>query len=72
MNGQVRYAVTNYLYPANNINPFYFYYPDGFTKKDSVVKLINNGLSFITIRGMAASQDGCISSSKLPTSKIEE
>jgi len=51
MNGQVRYAVTNYLYPANNINPFYFYYPDGFTKKDSVVKLINNGLSFINYTG---------------------
>lgn len=51
MNGHVKYAVTNYLKSENNINPFYFYYPDGFTKKDSVIKLINSGLSFINYTG---------------------
>lgn len=55
MNGQVKYAVSNYLTPANRINPFYFYYPEGFTKKDSVMKLISGGLSFINYSGHGTS-----------------
>ncbi len=55
MNGQVKYAVSNYLTPANRINPYYFYYPDGFTKKDSVMKLISGGLSFINYSGHGTS-----------------
>ena len=51
MNGQIRYAVTNYLNSANRINEYHFYYPDGFTKKDSVLKLISSGLSFINYTG---------------------
>lgn len=55
MNGQVRYAVDNYLTAANRINEYHFYYPDGFTKKDSVMKLISEGLSFINYSGHGSS-----------------
>ena len=55
MNGQVKYAITNYLIPDNKINEFHFYYPDGFTKKDSIVKLISDGLSFINYSGHGTS-----------------
>ncbi len=55
MNGQVRYAVSNYLTPANRINEYHFYYPEGFTKKDSVMKLISGGLSFINYSGHGSS-----------------
>ncbi len=33
MNGQIKYAITNYLTPANKINEFHFYYPDGYYKE---------------------------------------
>jgi hypothetical protein len=55
MNGQIKYAITNYLTPANKINEFHFYYPDGYTKKDSVIKLISKGLSFINYTGHGSS-----------------
>jgi hypothetical protein len=55
MNGQIKYAVTNYLTPANKINESHFYYPDGYTKKDSVIKLISKGLSFINYTGHGSS-----------------
>jgi len=51
MNGQIKYLITNYLKPANKIDEYHFYYPDGFTKKDSVIKLISKGLSFINYTG---------------------
>jgi len=51
MNGQVNYAVTNYLTKANRINEFHFNYPDSYTAKDSIIKLINNGVSFINYTG---------------------
>ncbi len=51
MNGQVKYAVTNYLKPENRINNYHFYYPEGHTKKDSIMKLISLGLSFINYTG---------------------
>ncbi len=55
MNGQIKYAVTNYLTPANKISEFHFYYPDGYTKKDSAINLISKGLSFINYTGHGSS-----------------
>jgi hypothetical protein len=55
MNGQIKYAITNYLTPANKIKEYHFYYPDGYTKKDSVMKLISQGLSFINYSGHGSS-----------------
>jgi hypothetical protein len=55
MNGQVKYAITNYLNAANRINEFHFYYPDGYTKKDSIMNLISKGLSFVNYSGHGAS-----------------
>ena len=55
MNGQVKYTVTNYLKAENKINDFHFYYPEGFTKKDSIMKLIKNGISFINYTGHGTS-----------------
>ncbi|HPI68066.1 MAG TPA: C25 family cysteine peptidase [Bacteroidales bacterium] len=52
MNGQVRYAVTNYLTPENNINEYHFYYPQNEQEhKDSVIKIINKGISFMNYSG---------------------
>ena len=51
MNGQVKYAITNYLKPEYGINNYHFYYPEGYTKKDSILKLISSGLSFINYTG---------------------
>jgi hypothetical protein len=51
MNGQVKYATTNYLTKANNIDEFHFNYPQSYTAKDSIIKLINNGVSFINYTG---------------------
>jgi hypothetical protein len=53
MNGQVKYAVSNYLTPGNKINEYHFYYPqstDTATER-SIKKLINKGLSFINYTG---------------------
>ncbi len=55
MNGQIKYAMTNYLNTANRINGFHFYYPEGSTRKDSVMKLISNGLSFVNYTGHGSS-----------------
>lgn len=58
MNGQVRYLVTNYLTPENRIDETHFYYytgadPDNYlkTQKDSIIKTINKGTSFINYSG---------------------
>lgn len=53
MNGQVKYAISNYLTPANQIKEQHFYYPqsDLNKQKDSIVRLINNGISFINYTG---------------------
>jgi hypothetical protein len=53
MNGQVNYGVTNYLTPANKINEFHFLYPNA--KKDTIIKLIDRGLSFINYTGHGTS-----------------
>ena len=51
MNGQVKYAITNYLTKTNNITEFHFNYPQSYTAKDSIIKLINKGVSFINYTG---------------------
>jgi hypothetical protein len=53
MNGQVKYAVTNYLTAANKIKEQHFYYPqtDLIRQKDSITRLINQGTSFINYSG---------------------
>jgi len=50
MNGQVYYGITNYLTPANKINERHFY-SEAYNAKDSIIKLINKGLSFINYTG---------------------
>ncbi len=56
MNGQIKYAVTNYLTTENNIHEYHFYYPQTqATHKDSVIKLINKGMSFINYTGHGSS-----------------
>jgi hypothetical protein len=53
MNGQVKYSVTNYLTAANKIKEQHFYYPqaDLNRQKDSIIKLIDKGTSFINYTG---------------------
>ena len=51
MDGQVKYGVDNYLTPANHIEDHHFYYSASGTAKDSIIKLINGGLSFINYTG---------------------
>lgn len=55
MNGQVNYAITNYLNPENNLNNYHFFYPQGYQEKDSIMTLINNGLTFINYSGHGTS-----------------
>ncbi len=64
MNGQVNYAVNNYLTTANKINNYHFNYPlpgDAIVR-DSLKKIINKGVSFINYTGHGAS-DGWITTS---------
>ncbi len=63
MNGQLKYAISNYLTPAYKINEKHFYYfsllngTDALAaaaravRKDSLIKEINNGTSFINYSG---------------------
>jgi hypothetical protein len=51
MNGQINYAVTNYLNVENKIENYHFYYPESYTKKDSIMGLIKNGISFLNYSG---------------------
>lgn len=56
MNGHIKYAITNYLNKNNNINEHHFYYPQTqLAHKDSVIKLINKGMSFINYTGHGSS-----------------
>ena len=57
MNGQVHYAVTNYLTKENNIDEFHISYPASaeVSSMDSVKKVINNGVSFINYSGHGSS-----------------
>ena len=51
MNGQIKYATSNYLTKSNKIDEFHFNYPQSYTAKDSLIKLINKGVSFINYTG---------------------
>lgn len=58
MNGQVKYLVSNYLTAANNIEENHFYHysgadPDLYLKtlKDSIIKIMNDGTSFVNYSG---------------------
>jgi hypothetical protein len=51
MNGQVYYDVTNYLNTSSHINGYSFSYPASVLAKDSIVKIINKGVSFINYTG---------------------
>jgi hypothetical protein len=52
MNGQVKYSVTNYFVTENKLTEHHFYYPGDLGKqKDSILKIINNGTSFINYTG---------------------
>jgi hypothetical protein len=57
MNGQVNYAVSNYLTKENKIDEFHFSYPASLegTVRDSILKLINGGVSFINYSGHGSS-----------------
>jgi hypothetical protein len=62
MNGQLKYAVTNYLTPVNKINEQHFYYFSKLNltgalaaRKDSLIKSINKGTSYINYTGHGAS-----------------
>ena len=53
MNGQVKYAITNYLTKGNKINESHFYSPHLSIPgtSDSIIKLINEGVSFVNYTG---------------------
>jgi len=58
MNGQVKYAVSNYLNTTNKItgNPFYYFSNLSASgalsaRNDSIIKMINKGVSFINYTG---------------------
>jgi len=49
MNGQVNYAINNYLTPENRIKEYHLY--NGQSNGDTIKKLINQGLSFLNYTG---------------------
>lgn len=51
MNGQVKYGITNYLTKDNKISEHHFYYPQSNTARDSILKLLKRGVSFINYTG---------------------
>ena len=51
MNGQVKYAVDNYMTTANGIKESHFYHPLSLSAKDTIIKIINKGTSFINYTG---------------------
>jgi hypothetical protein len=51
MNGQLKYAVSNYLNPSNKVDGYVFYYPKAAASEDTIKKLINGGVSFINYTG---------------------
>lgn len=50
MNGQVTYAILNYLIPENKIIEYHFYNGEAYGGKP-IEKLINNGISFLNYTG---------------------
>jgi hypothetical protein len=57
MNGQVKYAISNYLTKINKIDEYHFYFPQSATSNtiDSIKKLINKGVSFLNYTGHGSS-----------------
>ncbi|MGD0341259.1 MAG: C25 family cysteine peptidase, partial [Bacteroidales bacterium] len=55
MNGQVYYGLNNYLNPSKGINGYHFYYSASASAKDSIIKIINNGVSFLNYTGHGTS-----------------
>jgi hypothetical protein len=53
MNGQVRYAISNYINSSGKLNESHFFYPESTnsTVEDSIKQLINKGLGFINFTG---------------------
>jgi len=51
MNGQVNYAVNNYLNSENGIKEYHFTYPHVINHKDSLRGLIDSGISFLNYTG---------------------
>jgi len=62
MNGQILYTVENYLNNENRINDYHFYYTQATDKtdsikvrRDSIINLIDRGISFINYTGHGTS-----------------
>jgi hypothetical protein len=53
MNGQVNYAINNYLNSSNNIEEYHFFYPQSIaaTVEDSIRKLFKKGIGFVNYTG---------------------
>jgi hypothetical protein len=53
MNGQLNYALGNYLKSSHHIDEYHFYYPQSIasTVEDSIKKLFKNGISFLNYTG---------------------
>jgi hypothetical protein len=53
MNGQLSYALNNYLRSSNKIGEYHFYYPQSAnaTTEDSIKKIFKNGISFVNYTG---------------------
>jgi hypothetical protein len=51
MNGQVNYAVNYYLKPENGIKEYHFKYPHVSNHRDSLLNLVDNGISFLNYTG---------------------
>jgi hypothetical protein len=68
MNGQVRYALENYLIPANKLSEYHFYYPEsaGVKVADSLKKIIAKGVGLINYTGHGA-VEGWLKNPNIPT-----
>jgi hypothetical protein len=51
MNGQVYYGFNTYLNSSNRINGYHFFYPTSSNAKDSIITIINKGISFLNYTG---------------------
>jgi hypothetical protein len=71
MNGQVKYNLDNYLTAANRINEHHFYVENiTGTTKSSIIKLANNGLSFINYTGHGQATGWLLHSTSSDTANI--
>lgn len=70
MNGHVKYAFETYLKPALNVSAKHFYYPEGAENRDSIIKLISDGLSFINYTGHGTKQGWLHVEIKTPEIKL--